>query len=102
MLDTEAAIARHLKLALSAVILLGGTATAWSLWATWAAGRFASASSRPTSRPRNVTTTSTRTGRSTFLAQRTAPWVSACFHGAVTDFESYADTGTISTFPFGI
>ena len=31
MLDTEAAITRHLKLGLAAIILLGGTATAWSL-----------------------------------------------------------------------
>ena len=31
MLDTEAAITRHLKLGLAAVLLLGGTATAWSL-----------------------------------------------------------------------
>ncbi len=31
MLDTEAAITRHLKLGLAAILLLGGTATAWSL-----------------------------------------------------------------------
>lgn len=31
MLDTDAAIARHLKLGLAAILLLGGTATAWSL-----------------------------------------------------------------------